>query len=96
MYGTCYLTFPFLLTGIKLGKTRQAQTDRQTLRKNASRVDYDYAVGGHVLVQEDGILCKSAAKYTDPFRISTVHTNIIIRIQKGALSKRLNIIIVKP
>ena len=49
-----------------------------------------------MIVQEDGILCKAAAKYTGPFRITTVHTNGTIRIQKGALSERLNIRRVKP
>ncbi len=48
------------------------------------------------MVREDGILHKAAAKYTGPFRITTVHTNGTIRIQKGALSKRLNIRRVKP
>ena len=79
-----------------MGEPRQAQTDRQTLSNNASRVDFDYAVGGHLLVCEDGILCKARAKYTGPFRITTVHTNGTIRIQKGALSKQLNIQRVKP
>ena len=80
----------------KIGEYRQAQTDRNTQRENASRVDYDYAVGGEVLIQKDGILRKSEAKYTGPYKITTVHTNGTIRIQKGALSERLNIRRVKP
>ncbi len=48
------------------------------------------------MVHEDSILHKSAAKYTGSFCVTTVHKNGTIRIQKGALSKRLNIRIVKP
>ena len=44
-----------------------------------------------MLFREDGILRKAAYKYTGPLRITMVHTNKTIRIQKGALSKRLNI-----
>ena len=87
---------PYLSDWNKIGENRQAQTDRQTLRKNASRVDFDYAVGKHMMVREDGILRKAAAKYTGPFCITTVNKNGTIRIQKGALSKRLNIRRVKP
>ena len=65
-------------------------------RKNAQRSDYDYAVGGQVLVQKDRILRKSETKWTGPYHITTVHTNGTIRIQRGALSERLNIRRVKP
>ncbi len=49
-----------------------------------------------MLVCKDGVLCKEEAKYTGPFCISKLHTNGIIRIQKGALSEHLNIRRVKP
>ncbi len=49
-----------------------------------------------MLVHEDGILCKAAAKYTGSFRITSLHTNGTIRIHKGALRERLNIRRVKP
>ncbi len=87
---------PYLDNWNKIGENRQAQTDLQTLRKNASRVDFDYTVGVHVLFRDDGILCKEVAKYTGPFCVTTVHTNGTIRIQKGALSETLNIRRVKP
>ena len=65
-------------------------------RENAQRSDYDYAIGGQVLVRKDGILRKSETKWTGPYHITTVHTNGTIRIQRGALSERLNIRRVKP
>ena len=87
---------PYLANWTKIGEYRQAQTNCNTLCENASRVDFDYAVGGQAMVWIDGTLRKAADKYTGPFCITTVHTNGTIRIQKGALSKRLNIRRVKP
>ena len=37
----------------------QIQTDQNTIRENQKRVDYDYAVGGKVLILKDGILPKA-------------------------------------
>ena len=82
---------PYLVKWNKIGEYRQAQTNLNTLSKNACRVDFDYAVGVYAMVCEDGILCKAASKYTGPFCITTVHTNGTIRIKKGALREHLNI-----
>ncbi len=56
-----------------IGEYRQAQTKCNALGENASRVDFDYAVGRHMLVCEDGILHKAATEHTGPFCITTVH-----------------------
>ena len=48
------------------------------------------------MVQKDGVLRKAEYKYEGPFRITTVHMNGTIRIQRGSLSERLNIRRVKP
>jgi len=87
---------PYIADWTKIGEYRQAQTDRNTARENAQRADYDYAVGNQVLVRKDGILRKAESQYTGPYTITTVHTNGTIRIQKGALSERINIRRVKP
>jgi len=87
---------PYIADWNKIGEYRQAQTDRNTQRENASRVDFDYAVGGEVMIRKDGTLRKAETKYTGPYKITTVHTNGTIRIQKGSLSERLNIRRVKP
>ncbi|KAL7523521.1 hypothetical protein ACHAXR_000801, partial [Thalassiosira sp. AJA248-18] len=47
---------PYLADWHKIGEHRQVQTDRNTARENAQRADYDYAVGGQVLIRKDGIL----------------------------------------
>ena len=87
---------PYLADWNKIGEHRQVQIDRNTARENAQRADYDYKVGGQVLVRKDGILRKAESKYTGPYKITTVHTNGTIRIQRGAQSERLNIRRVKP
>ena len=53
-------------------------------------------VGGQILVCNDGILHKVEIGWTGPYHITTVQTNGTIRIQRGALSERLNISRVKP
>ena len=87
---------PHMADWTEIGKYRQAQVKRNTDRENAQRSDFDYYVGGLVLVKKSGILRKAETKWTGPYRITTVHTNGTIRIQRGALSERLNIRRVKP
>ena len=69
-----------------------AKTDLNTQRENKKRIDYDYKVGDKVLVRKDGILRKTESRYnSDPWTITTVHTNGTIRVQRGSKSERLNI-----
>ena len=83
---------PFLADWNKIGDYRQHQTDLNTERENKSRIDYDYSVGDKVLVRKDGILRKTESRYnSDPWTITTVHTNGTIRVQCGSKSERLNI-----
>ena len=56
------LNVPIAADWTKIGEFRQAQTKRGLDRENALRSDYDYAVGGQVLVRKDGILRKSETK----------------------------------
>ena len=83
---------PFLADWNKIGDYRQHQTDLNTERENKSRIDYDYKVGDKVLVRKDGILRKTESRYnSDPWTITTVHTNGTIRVQRRSKSERLNI-----
>ena len=95
--GICCSTSPTSLTGTKNGDYRQRQTDLNTQRENNSRVDYDYKVGGKVLVRKDGILRKTESRYdSEPWTITSVHTNGTIRVERGSKSERLNIRRVTP
>jgi hypothetical protein len=81
----------------KVGDYRECQKDRNTAPENKTRVEWDYAVGDKVLVRKEGILHKSESKYEkEPWTVSQVHTNGMIRIQCGTKSERLNIRWVTP
>jgi hypothetical protein len=54
----------FVANWIKIRDYRQCQTDLNTARINSMQVDYDYKVGGKVLVKQDGILCKAESPYS--------------------------------
>jgi hypothetical protein len=87
---------PFIADWNKIGEYRQRQTDLGNERENKTRVDYDYKVGEKVLIRKDGILRKAESKWTEPWTITTVHTNGTIRIQCGTKSERINIRRVTP
>ena len=88
---------PFLADWNKIGDFRQHQTDRNTERENKTRVDYDYKSGDKVLIRKDGILRKSESRYdSDPWTITSVHTNGTIRVERGTKSERINIRRVTP
>ena len=88
---------PYIADLNKIGNYRQCQTDLNTQRENNSRVDYDYKVGGKVLVRNDGILRKTESRYdSEPWTITSVHTNGTIRVECGSKSERLNMRRVTP
>ena len=88
---------PFLADWNKIGEYRQHQTDRNTEQENCSCRDWDYKVGDLVLLIKEGILRKGESKYeSDPWTITSVHTNGTIRIQCGTKSEHLNIRRVTP
>ena len=87
---------PFIADWHKIGEYRQEQTDRNIARENKKRYDYDYVVGGKILIRKDGILRKGESRYHNPWTITQVHTNGTIRTQRGSNSERLNIRRVTP
>jgi len=75
---------------------KQAQVDRDNLRENANRVSHDYAIGDQVYVKIDGIKRKLDNKKSGPYRITQIHTNGTVRIQKGNVNERINIRRLEP
>ena len=87
----------FLADWNKIGDYRQHQTDLNTARENKLRVDYDYTVGDKVLIWKDGILRKTESRYdSEPWTITSVHTNGTIRVERGTKSERIKIRRVTP
>ena len=75
----------------------QRQTNLKTKYENNSRVDYDYKVGGKVLIRKDGILHKTESWYdSEPWTVTSVHMNGTISVERGTKLERLNIRRVTP
>ena len=87
---------PYIADWKAIGTRRQKFVDQNTARENARRIDFDYAVGQQVLVRKDGILRKAESRYLGPYVITSVHTNGTVRIQRGAMSERINIRRIAP
>ena len=50
--------------------------------ENFSQLDWDFKVGDQGLQKEYGVLCKSASHdESNPWTITSVHTNVTIRVQ---------------
>ncbi len=79
---------PFLADWDKIGEHRQCQTDHNMECENRSCHDWDYKVGDKVLLRKDGLLRKSETWHeSDPWTITSVHTNEKIRVQRGTKSE---------
>ena len=88
---------PFIADWNKIGDYRQRQTDLNTHRENNLRLDYDYKVGDKILIRKDGILRKTESPYdSEPWTITSVHTNGTIRVERRSKSERINIRRVTP
>ena len=82
------IDIPFLADWKIIGEHRQRPTDLNTDLENEGRIDYDYKVGQKILVQNKGILRKAESRWQkDPWTITTVHTNITIRINAETKKK---------
>jgi len=87
---------PYIADRTAIWQRRQASVDKDNARKNARRIDFDYAVGHKVMIRKDGYIRKADKKYLGPFTITQVHMNGTIRIQRGTMSERINIRRVTP
>ncbi len=88
---------PFVADWKQIGDYRQHQTDRSNKCEHDKCVDYDYKVGDKILIQKDGIHCKTESIWKkEPWTITTVHTNGTIRIQCGTKLERIIIRRVTP
>ncbi len=87
----------FVADWCKIGEWRQSLTNHDNQRKNAKRIDYNYKVGGKVLLINEGILRKAEFAYgKEPWTITIVHTNGTIGIQHRTRMERLSIKRVQP
>ena len=75
---------------------KQKQVDRDNLRENSRRVNYDYAEQDKVYVKPDGIYRKLDYQKKGPYTITQVHANGTVRIDRGNVSERINIRRLEP
>jgi hypothetical protein len=88
---------PFIADWHKIGEHRQQLTDLNNACENEGRIDYDYKIDQKVLVQKEGILCKSESIWhRKPWLIIKGHTNGTITVQRRNKLERMNIWRVKP
>jgi len=77
---------------------KQKHVDRDNLRENSRRVNYDYTEQDKVYIKPDGIYRKLDYKkkcpYTSP--ITQVHTNSTVQIDRGYANERVNIRRLQP
>ncbi len=65
--------------------------------KSKKQIDYDYIVGGKVLILKDGILRKAESpKQPEPSTITIVHTNVTIRVTCRTKLEGINVWRVEP
>jgi putative ribosome biogenesis GTPase RsgA len=77
-------------------RQKHDQIIRDNIRENLKRVEHDYNVGDMVMLKKKGILRKLSRKKSGPYKITRVHTNGTVTIQKGISSERVNIRRIEP
>ena len=79
-----------------IGERRLMLTDRNNVRENKTRRDFDHEVGMKVLIDHESLRKAESPYKKEPWTITQVYTNGTIRVQHGAKSERINIRGVKP
>jgi len=76
---------------------RQEEMLRNNERENRSRIPHNYQVGDKILLDVQGIKRKLRTPVrTGPYTIQRIYSNGTIRIQRGAVTERVNIRRVSP
>ena len=70
---------------------KQEDVDKNNARENSLRVDHDYHIGDKVLVTDRDIHRKLNCPTKGPYNIIQIYTNGMVRVQRGAVTQRINI-----
>jgi hypothetical protein len=91
------LPIKFMADWKAIEQQRQKEMGRKNIGENASRISHDYKVGDKILLKKPGKhLRKLEAPRTGPHTVTATYTNRTVRIQKGKVNERVNIIILFP
>ncbi|CAJ1960529.1 unnamed protein product [Cylindrotheca closterium] len=85
------LNIPVIVDLLSMQQKRQYKINENLRRQNAKRKEFDYRIGGEVLIKNtDGR--KLDPKYRGPYPITNVYTNGTVEIQRtNAIRERINI-----
>ena len=91
------LNIPIVTDIVSITENRQLQTDLRLERENRRRSQYDYQVGGSVMVDNHfSSSDKLKPVWVGPYKILQVHTNGTLTIERGLVHERLSIRRCKP
>ena len=79
-----------------LRKRKQELIQKNNVRENSRRIDYDYREGQKILIMNTDIQRKLDNPTKGPYKIVQVHTNGNVSILRGAVIERINIWCIKP
>jgi hypothetical protein len=77
-------------------KRKQEIINNFNPKENKSRISYEYKIGDQVLLETPGTLQKFLTPHTGPYPVTNVCKNGTIRIKKGVVSERVNILRINP
>ena len=70
---------------------KQRDVDKNNSKENSLRVPHDYHIGDKVLITDKDIHRKLNCPTKGPYSIVQVYANGTIRVQRGAVTERINI-----
>jgi hypothetical protein len=86
LVGTCCSTFDDWNKSENTGSGKLTST--WNVKITHALIETTYNIGDQVLLRKDGILRKSESQYeSDPWTITSVHTDGTIRVQSGTKSE---------
>ena len=85
------LPIQFKADWARIRQRKQTQINTANLQENMQRIPHEYKVGDQVLLENYGIKAKLSPPRKGPYNITNVYTNGTVRIQRGAVSERVNL-----
>ena len=74
---------------------KQVQIDKDVIRENTTRIDYDYRVRDQVMIRNKSAY-KCEKMFKGPYENFQTWTNRTVTLQTGVVTTRLNIRQIKP
>ena len=79
-----------------INKNKRKQIVRNNTRKNTERIPHKYKIRDKVLRIKRGVQRKYSKNKSDPYRVTSVHTNGMVTIAQGAKHQAISIRNIEP